>query len=378
MEKVESAATCSSLEWEIAMDSKKDKKKALIIDDNRENIVFLANYILKPGGYEVITAMDGENGLKKALTENPDLIITDLRMPKMSGIEVLKALREEGKDVPVIVTTFHGSEELAVQAFRLGVKDYLIKPFTIEEMQEAIARALSSEREVKAPPPAEVDLELAEEAMEVNELLQKSIDELGALHDVGRALTSILKPEKVLALAVEAAVPIAEAEESSIFLMEGGKLYLKAIYKFGEEHARTVNQKIEEKLVAQVIDTCQAVNIQRFGEGGREPQPECSLMIVPMKKGQEVIGALTVMSQAPDKDFTDNELYLLSILVDYAAIAFNNACLYQDMNREIERLSKRGAPAPEVHINQIEAEQLARQLRALTLMAERLAQRLSS
>ena len=109
----------------------------LIMDDRRENIVFLANNILKPQGYNVITAMDGQKGLQKALEEKPDLIITDLKMPKMTGLEVIAALRERGEDIPIILTTFHGSEQIAIDAFRLGVKDYVIKPFDVEQMEQA-------------------------------------------------------------------------------------------------------------------------------------------------------------------------------------------------------------------------------------------------
>jgi CheY-like chemotaxis protein len=71
------------------MGREKNKQKILIIDDRRDNIVFLANKILKPKGYDVTTAMDGENGLQKALEERPDLIIMDLRMPKMNGLETM-------------------------------------------------------------------------------------------------------------------------------------------------------------------------------------------------------------------------------------------------------------------------------------------------
>ena len=105
------------------------KEKVLIMEDRRENLVFLANQILRPNGYQVVTAGDGQAGLDKALSEHPDLIIMDFRMPKMTGIEVLQALNKAGKEIPVIVTTFHGSEELAIEAFRLGARDYLIKPY---------------------------------------------------------------------------------------------------------------------------------------------------------------------------------------------------------------------------------------------------------
>lgn len=117
--------------------------KVLIIEDRRENIVFIANNILRPMGYDVITARDGQSGLEKATTESPDLIITDLKLPRMNGLEVLEQLNEQGLHIPAIVMTFHGTEATAVKALRLGARDYLIKPFTMEEMQAALDRALN-------------------------------------------------------------------------------------------------------------------------------------------------------------------------------------------------------------------------------------------
>ena len=64
--------------------------KVLIIDDRRENIVYIANSILKPMGYEVVTARDGQSGLQKVEQEAADLIITDLKLPRMGGLELLE------------------------------------------------------------------------------------------------------------------------------------------------------------------------------------------------------------------------------------------------------------------------------------------------
>jgi DNA-binding response OmpR family regulator len=116
--------------------------KILIIEDRRENIVFVANNILKPLGHDVITAMDGQTGLTKAQEETPDLIITDLKLPRMSGLEIMARLQKRGIIIPTIVMTFHGTEDTAVQALRLGARDYLVKPFSVEEMHAALDRAL--------------------------------------------------------------------------------------------------------------------------------------------------------------------------------------------------------------------------------------------
>jgi DNA-binding response OmpR family regulator len=126
-------------------------KKVLIIEDRREQIVFIANKLLKPEGWDVITARDGELGLRKAIEEKPDLIITDLKLPKMHGLDVLEELNKRDIRIPTIVMTFHGSEETAIRAFRLGAIDYLIKPFQIEDMMSAIDRAFQVGSASRAP-----------------------------------------------------------------------------------------------------------------------------------------------------------------------------------------------------------------------------------
>ena len=117
-------------------------ERILIADDRHENLLFLANSVLRPEGFQVITAMDGKQALDKALAELPDLIITDLKMPRMTGLEMMAALRNAGASIPVILTTFYGSEQTAIEAFRLGAKDYMVKPYDPGDMLESVERAL--------------------------------------------------------------------------------------------------------------------------------------------------------------------------------------------------------------------------------------------
>jgi two-component system phosphate regulon sensor histidine kinase PhoR len=121
-------------------------ERVLVVDDSLVYRDLLVNHILTPGGYEPLTANDGETGLRVAQEEEPDLIIMDMQMPGMTGIQALEALYDVGSEIPVIMMTLHGSEDLAVRAFRLGVKDYVIKPFDIEEMLTAIDNALTEVR----------------------------------------------------------------------------------------------------------------------------------------------------------------------------------------------------------------------------------------
>jgi DNA-binding response OmpR family regulator len=121
-------------------------EKILVIDDSPEIVRFLKHYILNPLGYEVITANDGQTGLEMAISNSPDLIMLDMSMPRMNGLQVLAGLRESTSNTPVIFMTLHGSEQIAVEVFRQGVRDYLVKPFTVEDVTQAVDRSLQEGR----------------------------------------------------------------------------------------------------------------------------------------------------------------------------------------------------------------------------------------
>lgn len=177
-------------------------KKILIIEDRRENIVFIANNILKPMGYEVITARDGQSGLEKAQEEKPDLIITDLKLPRLGGLEVLEQLNKKGVSIPTIVMTFHGTEETAKQALRLGAKDYLIKPFTVEEMHEALERGFKT---LPTPADSPDKAKVAELEQELTRLQSSLATRERQLEQMGKQLSNSIGKVEVAEIAQRAA-----------------------------------------------------------------------------------------------------------------------------------------------------------------------------
>jgi hypothetical protein len=117
-------------------------EKILIIDDEPD-IRDLLTAILRGEGYEVVTAADGEEGIARFREEHPDLIISDVRMPKMNGMEVLQIVRGSGSDVEVIILTGHGDEATAISCLRMGACDYIKKPLDdIEALLISVRRAL--------------------------------------------------------------------------------------------------------------------------------------------------------------------------------------------------------------------------------------------
>ncbi len=119
-----------------------DTKRVLVVDDEAK-MRRLLELSLKNMGHAVVQAVDGEAAVR-AFDDGPfDLVLTDLRMPRMDGIDLLRALRERGEDVPVIVLTAFGSIESAVEAMKLGASDYIIRPFEMDTVELAVARALA-------------------------------------------------------------------------------------------------------------------------------------------------------------------------------------------------------------------------------------------
>jgi len=291
----------------------------LVVDDNAEARDFAANYVLRPHGYRPLVAHDGEEGLRLALDANPDLIILDLEMPKMTGMEVLETLNAEGRSIPVILSTFHGSEELAVRAFRLGVKDYVAKPYQAEEMVEAIERALS-----------EVRLRRERDRLTAN--LVQRVQEQKILYSIGQAVTSLLDLQQVLNRLVEAAVFITHAHAGSLLLAENGMetLILRAVQEPGERRARSARRAVKDPIAQQVLSSGQpALHSPAIG------QTAASILCIPLLAKKRAIGVLRVERQPGEQVFTQNHVALLSALAGYAAIALENARLYARVEQEL-------------------------------------------
>ncbi len=184
-------------------------ERILVVDDSKENREFIIDYILKPNGFDVLQARDGLEGMEQARQGAPDLILLDLQMPRLDGTGVLQALRRENMNIPVILMTFHGSEEIAIEVFRLGVRDYVKKPYTPEEMLGAIETNLTETRLRKEKEA------LTSRLLNANRELHNRIKELNTLYSIGKSVTSLLNPTQLLARVVEAATTVTGAEQGS-------------------------------------------------------------------------------------------------------------------------------------------------------------------
>ena len=128
-------------EEQVKTGEEQNRAKILVVEDEPNMVVGLRdNFEFE--GYEVITARDGVEGLQLALEESPDLVVLDVMMPRMSGLEVCKQLRAQRASIPIIMLTARGQEVDKVVGLELGADDYVTKPFSIRELLARVKAVL--------------------------------------------------------------------------------------------------------------------------------------------------------------------------------------------------------------------------------------------
>jgi len=121
------------------------KRKILVVDDDKE-ICDILTEMLTEEGYQTFSALSGRLALDTVEKKKPELVLLDIKMPKMDGIEVLKRIKKIDKEVVVVMITGYGSLGTAKEAMRLGAYDYVTKPFDLDSIKVVIRDALSERK----------------------------------------------------------------------------------------------------------------------------------------------------------------------------------------------------------------------------------------
>jgi two-component system alkaline phosphatase synthesis response regulator PhoP len=142
----------SSTNRDVAEPNASKKTRILIVEDEPAMVAGLRDNF-EYEGYEVISAADGVAGLDRALADDPDLVVLDVMMPRMSGLDVCKQLKVKRPSLPIIMLTARGQEIDKVVGLELGADDYVTKPFSIRELMARVKAVL---RRASPQPPAEL------------------------------------------------------------------------------------------------------------------------------------------------------------------------------------------------------------------------------
>ncbi len=171
------------------------KNKILIADDEAD-IALILRLQLEDAGFTTVRASDGAEALEMLEREDCELMLLDIRMPRVDGMQVLDRVRTERPELAVVMMTAHGSEEIAVEAMKRGALDYITKPFSTDDMLKRVERAIRYSRTRYEN--LVLQQELAAEKKKIEAILEGMADLLVAVDTQGRVMTVNHKAELVL------------------------------------------------------------------------------------------------------------------------------------------------------------------------------------
>jgi two-component system, NtrC family, sensor kinase len=317
------------------------KERILIVEPHRDMARLFAESWLPALGYDVLTAHSYAES-RVILAEQPvDLAVLEIFLPDSDNLDHVAAIRRNFPAMPVILMTAHGSEMIAVQGFRLGARNYLKKPFTIERLRQALEDALRERRLLK-------EKELLAEG------LRQRVQELTVLHAVGRSITTMKNLDELLKQIVEAAIHLSQAEEGFLLLRDGNQLTVRAAKNIGDARVQVLELPVKDSLAGQVMRSRQPLRLNR-PRAAQQVKLKTgylvrSLLLVPLMLEAQTLGVLGVDNVTADSAFSDAHERLLAVLADYAAIALENARLLQTSQRSETRYRELFTNAHDVFI----------------------------
>lgn len=339
------------------MTSPSERVRILVVDEDPAVLKLLTGDLIESLDYVAATARDAGLALKMVDDFGPDLIIASLTLPDISGKDLIVALRSKGIDAPVLVAAGEGMERDAIQAFRLGACDYIVKPLREAELVAAIERAL---QEVRLRRERE---QLSEQLVDINRQLARRVRELTTLYGIGKAVTSTAKQSTLFSKLMEGSLYVTEADMGWILLQEedGDGLMLRAQRNLPPPFASKLHQRWDDGLSSLVMISGDALNVHGDGLGQfKLASLGDAALITPIKVRDKPIGVMGVVRQE-SRPFTDRDQAMLEAVADYASISLVNARLFQALAGRAQRfqrtvsagLAQRQAGLDEDHIKKV-------------------------
>lgn len=301
--------------------SHNDVKTVLVIDDEIHVSNAIKKYLDKHG-YTVIVAHNGAEGLEFVKTEKPAIVIADIHMSVISGLEFLDKLRDFNKAIPVIITTGDPNMDIVMETIHNGAQDYLVKPFLMEtllaKMEQVLQTVQSHGREYL-------------------------LSELVAIHSIASKLAQSTKLDEILNITFDACFDAIDAETGYIMLMDrnGEKLSLERVS--GEYHGSEITNiavNDEWTLAKWVLKNNRSLLII---DGKPIPNHDIGFpidsmgieLVVPIRSGDHATGIISISRSEKLSGGGEVELNLLEVLAAQAGAALSNAGLYKTLNQRI-------------------------------------------
>ncbi len=307
----------STLEYQLATDS----PRILVVDDERVIREILSDFLTMEG-YIVRTVEDGVEALKELQRRSYNLVISDLKMPNMSGLELIQKITDQQIPVLTVIMTGFGTVETAIEAMKQGAYDYILKPFKVEEVVHIVQRGLDRQR-------------LQHENIRLKDAL--------SIYKISEAIATSLSVEKVLDLVLDATLDAVDADVVSLLLEEPAKVRQGENGAF-VEYARKVSQRLQPGEPAPGLNFDEVLPLLRedrplLVHGSRAhrffaatPQRRVvSFCSIPLKLKGRIIGMLNAYSYTKGAKFSEGHRKMLYVLGSRAAFSIENARLYENL-----------------------------------------------
>ncbi len=299
-------------------------KQRILVADDEPAVIELCQRILTANGYEVECVSNGWMAIERAKEKHFDLLLIDIKMPGLSGLETAQAIKEFDPEIVCVTMTGHGTMDTAIQALKLGIDEFVVKPFTPDELGIAISRGLEKERLRRE----NVRLKALIPLFELSKVFMSTVDLDELLHNVVQIarqetrsdwVALLLWDERRRVLLVRASIGFPEylsCEEA----MEEGREIAASVMRSGEQ------------LVLQDRSGSFAAFMEKIGVH--------SLIVSPLLVKNEAIGVLVLAKVAQGDFFAPGDVELLSVLSGQAAIAIENARLFEEIQHAYQELQK--------------------------------------
>jgi signal transduction histidine kinase/DNA-binding response OmpR family regulator len=321
--------------------------RVLVVDDE-PSVADVCREFLSDEGYDVTVAASGEEALRLIPILTPDVILTDINLPGVSGLEVMRHARSADPDACIIVVTGYASTASAIDALRQGAYEYVTKPFDLMAVQK-IVKSGSANRRLKLS-----NRHLIEELSHKNEILSHheqelrervriATQQLSRLYEVGKEISTSLELGPRLSVMVARAADMVEAPGAAIYLRDDTTEEYRAVAGHGIALAPLVDDVPHLTLASDHPLARCAIRQAPVTAGGEAPialpgfagaDVEC-LIAVPLVTEGAVVGVLAVFGKPGG--FTADDQDVLTLFASQAAIALRNSQLYEHA-KSLDRL----------------------------------------
>jgi DNA-binding response OmpR family regulator len=307
-------------------------ERILIVESDPDISDLVGRQALQPLGYQLTLTGDASAAIKSAVQNPPDLILANLNLPGLSGMDLITALTSQGISAPLIVIAEKGYEQSVIQSFRLGAVDAILWPARDAEVVRVVERALLQTRETRTRIQLDRQLEAA------NQELQHKVHELTTILSIGKAVTSTTDPRRLFDQIVVGALQVSEAEIGWLMIRdENTRAFLLTAHRnLPESWAKKINQPLDDGISSLVSISAETLSIYgRPLEKFKVAALGKSAAVVPIKVQSEVIGLLIVVRKS-DREIDKVAQSLLEAVADYASISLVNARLFRAVEQNVE------------------------------------------